>query len=62
MAGACRKSREDRIEPVDLTPRGDFADLAAAGQDWELISTGHKLPEGPAADRQVKILFRGYSE
>lgn len=58
MPDALRWLWRDYPEPIEAgTPPQRRTDLLIPGEDWELVSEGHKFTEGPAVNEKGEVFF-----
>lgn len=61
LPDALRWLWKDHPKPIGLretiSERHEIRNILDPGQDWELVSEGYKLTEGPAVDREGNVFF-----
>ena len=61
LPDALRWLWKDHPKPIGLNPkiseRHEIRNILEPGEDWQLVSEGYKLTEGPAMDREGNVFF-----
>ena len=58
LPDAMRWLWRDHPQPVTVgTPKGRRMDVLVPGEDWELVSEGHRFTEGPAVNEKGELFF-----
>jgi sugar lactone lactonase YvrE/enterochelin esterase-like enzyme len=61
LPDALRWLWKDHTKPIGLNPkiseRHEIRNILEPGEDWQLVSEGYKLTEGPAMDRDGNVFF-----